>query len=150
MNRLGLLFGTAFGFLIAGARLNDYDVIHNALLLRDPYVFLLMGSALAVALPLLWLLERRGWQTPLGGPMELSRSRVQQNHLFGAATFGVGWALTGTCPGPAIAAVAGGNLLGLVTMGGLFVGIVLRQEVIARQQAALPDPVQIEPAPAVN
>ena len=59
MNRIGFLFGLAFGFLIAAGRLNEYDVIHQGLLLRSPYMFLVMGSAVGVAMPVLWLLHRR-------------------------------------------------------------------------------------------
>ena len=82
--------------------------------LDEPDVFLLMGSAIAVSAPLLWMLERRGIVTPLGGKLRLSRSMPERHHVRGAAMFGVGWAIAGTCPGPALVMVSSGALVGLV------------------------------------
>jgi uncharacterized membrane protein YedE/YeeE len=151
MNRLGFLIGVAFGFLLAAARLNEYNTIHRMLLLRDPQPFLIMGSAVAVAAPLLWLLRRRRWRTPLGGALTVSRSRVERKHILGAMVFGTGWAVAGTCPGPAIAMAAGGGLLGLVVMGGLFTGLSLRDKVTAaRERAPRPERLDAKPAAAGN
>lgn len=129
MNRVGFAIGILFGFGIGGARLNDYDVIHDMLLLREPEVFLLFGSAVAVALPLLWLLERRRWHTPLGGALAIGRAPVERRHIFGSVLFGIGWAVTGTCPGTALAMTASGVLPGLAVVIGLFAGHALRDAV---------------------
>lgn len=133
---LGLAVGIGFGFLLGGSRVYEYEVIHNALLLRDPYVFLLMGAAVATAAPLLWLLRRRKWVTPIAGPLDVPRFPVRRGHLAGSAVFGAGWAITGSCPGPAIAATASGGLLGAAVMAGLFAGVSLHDGLAARRGAA--------------
>ncbi|MDP9351556.1 MAG: hypothetical protein M3P51_08465, partial [Chloroflexota bacterium] len=72
MNRLNLAslgFGLAFGSLFAAAGFNQYDVVHATLLLQYLDPFFVMGSAVATALLVLWLLERRGLSTSLGGPL---------------------------------------------------------------------------------
>jgi uncharacterized membrane protein YedE/YeeE len=125
VNKPALFVGLAFGFLIAAARLSDYDVIHDMLLLRELDVYLLMASAVATAAPLLYLLERRHWRTPSGEPLAIRRAPVQRHNIFGALVFGSGWAIAGTCPGPAIAMTVAGNVLGLVVMAGLLSGIFL-------------------------
>lgn len=122
----GLLFGALFGATLVAARLNDYNVIHRALTLRDPYMFLLMGAAMGVALPGLWLLERAHPRTALGGPLLVTREPIRRQHVLGAIVFGAGWALTGSCPGPVLAMTAGGNVLGGVAMLGLWTGTALR------------------------
>ena len=127
LNLIGLVFGAAFGGLLAGARLHEYDTIHAMLRLDEPDVFLLMGSAIAVSAPLLWLLERRGVITPFGGALRLSRSRPERNHITGGALFGVGWAIAGTCPAPALVMVSSGAMLGLVAIPGIFLGLHLRE-----------------------
>lgn len=147
MGLVGLVFGTAFGFLIAAARLTDYDVIHRMLLLQELDVFLLMGSAIGVAVPLLRILERRGWQTPYGGRLTLSPGKVRRDHVLGAMVFGTGWAVAGTCPGPIAAMVGAGNLLGLAVMAGLVSGILLREAVASAKAASSPLGVaEAEPA----
>jgi uncharacterized protein len=126
MNVIGLLFGAGFGFVLGAAKLHEYDTIHRTLRLQEPDVFLLMGGAIGVSLPLLWWLERRGIVTPFGGRLSLRRSAIQRHHLIGASLFGTGWALAGTCPAPALVMATSGAWLGLVAVAGLFVGIRLR------------------------
>ena len=84
-----------------------------------------MASAIAVSAPVLWWLERRQTTTPFGGELSLSRSKPERHHLEGGALFGVGWAIAGTCPAPALVMVSSGAMLGLVAMAGLFVGLHL-------------------------
>lgn len=75
----------------------------------DPSLALVMGGALAVALP--------GFRTVLRRPRPLFAEgfRVPAKHaavdgrlLGGALLFGVGWGLVGLCPGPAVASLAYG------------------------------------------
>ncbi len=140
MRTVGFFFGTVFGFLIAIAGLNNYEVIHNMLLLDDLQPFLIMGSAMLVALPITFVLERRGWVTPLGGVMQLGRSSIKRHHVTGAAIFGAGWALAGTCPAPALAMGASGAMFGFVVAGGLFAGLHARALVEeAQKQEAMTD-----------
>jgi uncharacterized protein len=114
---------------------NEYDVIHSMLLLREPDVFLLMGSAVATAAPLLWLLRRSGWRTPYGGPIEMTRYPVKRESIFGSVVFGAGWAVTGSCPGPVLAMAGGGGLLALPVMVGLWAGQTLHDRQVASPDA---------------
>jgi uncharacterized membrane protein YedE/YeeE len=140
-----LFVGTAFGFLITAAGLSDYNVIHDMLLLREFDVYLLMASAVGTAAPLLYLLKRLQWKTPSGETMALRRAPVQRRNVLGAVVFGTGWAIAGTCPGPAIAMTAGGGVLGAVVMAGLVSGVFLFDRVaLARsgeQEAPSASPV---------
>ena len=45
---------------------------------------------------------------------------------MGSALFGIGWAVAGTCPGPAAAQIGQGHLAGLFTSAGIFVGVALQ------------------------
>lgn len=127
LNVIGLVFGALFGGLLAGAKLHEYDTIHAMLRLDEPDVFLLMASAIGVSAPLLWLLERRGAVTRFGGRIMLSRSMPQKHHVQGGALFGLGWAIAGTCPAPALVMISSGAWLGLVAIAGIFFGLHLRE-----------------------
>lgn len=50
---------------------------------------------------------------------------VRPRLLLGAATFGVGWGLSGLCPGPAVASLASGNLGSVVFVGAMLAGMAL-------------------------
>lgn len=149
INRVGLLAGVAFGFLLVGSRMTDYDVIHSMLLFRDLQPFLIMGSAVAVAAPSLWILQRRMWVAPLGGPLRLEPSPIGRHHVLGSVLFGAGWAVAGTCPGPALAMIGAGQLPGAFVVTGIFIGIVLRDAVVSGVvQTTRPVPSVMEPMPA--
>lgn len=137
-----LLFGLAFGLVFAAAGFNQYDVIHNMLLLRDTGPFLVMGSAVGTAMPILWVFERRRSRTLLGGQLQLRRWPVERKHLYGGMVFGTGWAITGACPGTAATTIGGGSVMGIVLVFGMIAGIALRDLVVMRQQAVPAEPLQ--------
>jgi hypothetical protein len=133
--------GIAFGFLLTASGLGDYYTIHNGLLLRDPYMYLMIGSAMATTTVGLLVL-RRGRGTWLGGRLTLPRNRVQRRHIYGGAVFGVGFGLGATCPGMTVAIVATGGLYGLVVLVGLLLGLWLRGRVEQRSTPATPSPTR--------
>jgi uncharacterized membrane protein YedE/YeeE len=135
---VGLLFGAGFGFVLAAANLHEYTTIHNMLSLEEFDVFLLMGAAIGVSLPLLWIFEKRKVKTALAGTLSLSRSKPQRHHVVGGALFGIGWAVSGTCPAPALVMLASGAGLAAVTIVGLFIGLGLRDAQTARGQSGGP------------
>ncbi len=139
MKLVGFLFGTAFGFLLALGGLNEYEVIHNMLLLEDFQPYLIMASAVAVAAPIVWMLERRNWTTPFAGPISPGRSKAERHHIAGSAIFGTGWAVAGTCPAPALAMTGSGAMLGAVVAAGMFVGLMTRDYVETRAGIGLAD-----------
>ena len=132
MNLIGGLFGAGFGFVLAAAQLNEYDTIHKTLRFAEWDVFLLMGLAIGVSLPLLWILEKRGTNTLFAGRLSLSRSRIERHHIVGGALFGTGWAVAGTCPAPALAMISSGAMYGTIAVTGLFIGLWLRDRQVER------------------
>jgi uncharacterized membrane protein YedE/YeeE len=140
--------GATFGFLFCAAGFNQYDVIHRMLLLQNFSPYLVMGSAVLTAMPLLWLLERRKWRTPFAGELQLKRWPVERKHLLGGSVFGVGWAVTGACPGTISGMLGAGSLLGFVTLAGFFGGMFLR-DTVAERAAATQSELALEPAPAL-
>lgn len=142
LNMIGLVTGALFGGILAGANLHEYDTIHSFLRLDDLYVAWFMGSAIAVSAPMLWWLERRGTDTPFGGRLSLSRAKPERHHVVGGAIFGLGWAIAGTCPAPALVMISSGAMLGLVAIAGIFLGLHLRERQAMRELITLTsDPV---------
>ena len=79
---IGLLFGAAFGFVLGWARVTEYDVIHDMLLLRSPYVFLLMMSAIVTAGIGVRVLRMLGVHTVIGrAPVSWHVQPPARHHL---------------------------------------------------------------------
>jgi uncharacterized protein len=126
------LLGTAFGFLISWGQFSDPDRIRAMLLLKDPYLYLMMGSSIAVAMLALRVLRARRARALLtGAPVALETSRPERRHLVGAAIFGLGWAIADSCPAPIAAQLTQGVAWSVCTTAGILGGVLLylrRQE----------------------
>ncbi|MGZ6753573.1 MAG: DUF6691 family protein [Nocardioides sp.] len=127
---VALVVGVAFGFFLTGSGLGDYHTIHDGLLLRDPYIYLMLASSVGVAAGGVLLLERRG-RTLLGEPLVLPRHPVRRATVWGSTVFGAGFAVGATCPGITVAMIATGNAYGAVVLVGIFAGLWLRGRVEA-------------------
>jgi uncharacterized membrane protein YedE/YeeE len=127
---IGLLFGTAFGFVISWAQLTHPDVIRKMLLLREPDVFLLMGSGILVAAIGVRLLRGAGARAIVTREViDWSSERPRARHVVGSVLFGAGWSVAATCPGPVAAMIGEGHVGGAVVAAGIFIGVVLQAAV---------------------
>lgn len=132
----GFAAGTGFGLVLSWAQLTDPAVIRNMLLLRDAHVFLIMASAIGVAAIGCWMLRINNARSFISRePILWTAIQPQTRHVTGSVLFGAGWAMAGTCPGPAAAMMGQGNLGGLAVAAGIVAGVML-QPVLVRSRAA--------------
>lgn len=131
---IGLLGGAVFGWTLAWARLTDPWVIRDMLLLREAHVFLIMGSAVAIAAIGVRLLKESGARSVLTGePIGWRVERPQNRHITGSVLFAVGWTVAGTCPGPVAAMIGEGRLVGLPVAIGLVLGVRLQSVLVGKR-----------------
>ena len=92
-------FGVAFGFLLSWAQATDPDRIRAMLLLEDPYLYLMLGSAVALASVGVRLLRRRRARALVTGErLTWDTVRPARRHVVGSVVFGTGWAIADACP----------------------------------------------------
>ena len=124
----GLGVGLVFGVVLSWSGMTSPDVIREALLLKDSYLFLFFGSAVAVAALGLALLRRSGTRALFAGaPVGWVAERPARRHVAGSLVFGVGWGVSDACPGPVANQVGQGIGWGLCTLAGIVVGVYLFQ-----------------------
>ena len=129
--------GTMLGFVFDWARLTDPNTFHRMLTLRSPFVYLLMGSAVAVAAVGIRML--RGRRAPLTGEkIDWSDAPVRRSHVLGGLLFGAGWAVSASCPGPLVAQVGAGRLMAAVTLVGAVAGVKLQLVLASHSDRAEP------------
>ncbi|MFI5319233.1 MAG: DUF6691 family protein [Myxococcota bacterium] len=124
----GLVFGA--GLALAGmtnpAKVLSFLDIAGA---WDPTLALVMGSALAVNAAAYALTKRRAKPLFAAAFALPSRADLDARLLGGATLFGVGWALVGLCPGPALASLARGDVHVLAFVAAMGVGMLLARKV---------------------
>ncbi|WP_255190625.1 YeeE/YedE family protein [Natronobeatus ordinarius] len=115
----GLLFGFGLGF----SHMAQPEVVLSFLQLRDlGLLFVMFGAAIVTGLTF-FLATRFLGDAPLTGDGYGRRLKaLDRNVLFGGAIFGVGWGLSGICPGAAYASLGIGNLPILWGIAGMFIG----------------------------
>ena len=140
---VGLFGGAVFGFTLAWARLTDPHVIRDMLLLNEPHVFLIMGSAVAIAALGVRVLKATGARAIVTGePVAWTVECPRPRHVAGSVLFAIGWTVAGTCPGPVAAMVGEGRLVGLPVAFGLVAGVLLQRALVARATAETHVPAQ--------
>jgi len=93
--------------------------------LWDPSLGLVMGGGLLVG-SLGFALLRSRRLTLLGEPLNLPTNRTINMRLVGGSVlFGVGWGLTGICPGPGLVLLGAGLDAGLIYVLALLAGMAL-------------------------
>jgi uncharacterized membrane protein YedE/YeeE len=121
-----VFFGALFGFAISWGQFTDPDRIRDMLLLEDAYLYLMMGTAVAVGFVGVRLLRRaRARSLVTGERVSWSTARPERRHYLGAAIFGLGWSVADSCPAPIAGQLAQGVLWSLFTIAGVVLGILL-------------------------
>ena len=117
-----LLLGTAFGWFLERSGLGYAPKLAGQFYLTDLTVFRVMFSALITAMIGAFWLDRLGI-------LDLNRVYLPETFLMpqavGGFLFGIGFVITGLCPGTCCVAAASGKLDGLYAMGGIFIGIII-------------------------
>ncbi len=132
---VSLLCGVLFGVGLAASGMTDPAKVQGFLDISglwDPSLIFVMGGAVTITvLGFRWVLKLS--QPVLSESFDLPTSTaIDKRLIVGAALFGIGWGISGLCPGPAIASIAYLNPdIGLF-LAAMFAGAFVGQIVIER------------------
>jgi uncharacterized membrane protein YedE/YeeE len=113
-----LIAGTYFGIVLTQSQVISWYRIQEMFRFQAFHMYGIMASAVAVAALSLMLIRRTGLTTLSGDPIVLAPKVMGRGYRYwiGGAMFGMGWALSGACPGPLFALVGNGVSVMLVTI----------------------------------
>ncbi len=124
MTVLFLVLGTIFGFVLSRSGAADYDYIQGMFLFEQFQLYGIIGTAVVLTTPGLWLIKRRG-VTLMGRPITIELKPMHGGNIVGGLLFGVGWSIAGMCPGPILVNLGEGKLYALGTLAGALAGAAL-------------------------
>jgi uncharacterized membrane protein YedE/YeeE len=102
--------GIAFGIVIVKTEVISWYRIQEMFRFQSFHMYGVLGSAMLTALVSLEILKRTGTRTLYGAAIVVPPKQLGKGHRYwlGGLIFGVGWALTGACPGPLFALIGSG------------------------------------------
>jgi uncharacterized membrane protein YedE/YeeE len=113
---IGFLIGCAFGAILYLGGASSYRRIMGTLLLKDMWIIKLMATAIGVGTLGVYLLDFNG----------LANMSIKPAYVWGIALggiiFGIGWAVSGYCPGTCVVGTSEGKKDALFTLLGALVG----------------------------
>jgi uncharacterized membrane protein YedE/YeeE len=121
-----IALGALFGFILSRSGATAYDAVAGMFRLSDLHLFGVIGVAVAISAAGFFVARRAGVRALNGEPLTLTKKPMTRGLAAGALLFGVGWAVSGTCPGTALAQIGEGRLAGIVTFSGILLGAWLQ------------------------
>jgi uncharacterized protein len=124
---LSLISGILFGVGLTLSQMTNPDKVINFLDIAgnwDPSLIFVMVGALAVTVLLFRPILKR--PRPLFDKQFYlsSKAAIDKTLLIGAAIFGMGWGISGYCPGPSVAGLGLGTSEAVVMIGSIFLGFI--------------------------
>lgn len=133
---VALSSGVLFGLGLAVSGMSDPAKVIGFLDVTgdwDPTLAFVMGGAILVAAPAFRLIFRHHRRPVLAETFEVpAKEDVDERLIWGSALFGLGWGLSGFCPGPAVVALVPALASGIVPVFVFFVSMVAGMAIYER------------------
>ena len=111
----------------------DYNYIQGTFLFEQFQLYGIIGTAVVVTAPGLWLIQRLG-RTMRGTVVHVERKQLNRGTIIGSVLFGIGWSLAGMCPGPILVNIGEGKVYALAALAGALAGAGLFGTLYTRLQ----------------
>ena len=121
-NLLYLIAGTYLGVVFIRTEVISWFRIQEMFRFDSFHMFGVIISAVLVAMISIQLIRRLGITDRDGQPINLTPKTFTKGTVIGSLIFGIGWALTGACPGPLYTLVGGGVPVMIVALASALFG----------------------------
>jgi uncharacterized membrane protein YedE/YeeE len=112
-----LLIGILFGIIMTKSEAISWFRIQEMFRFQSFHMYGIIGSALAVGVLGIQLIKRRNLKTYKGETITIQDKEFSiARYLLGGVVFGIGWALSGACPGPMYTLVGNGITVFIVVI----------------------------------
>ncbi len=124
-----LVVGIIFGIVFVKAEIISWFRIQEMFRLQSFHMYGVIGSAVVVGAISVFIIKKFKIKTIYGEDIQFEEKKFNVGQIYGGLLFGLGWAITGACPGPLFAQIGTGISVTIVTLlsaiaGTWFYGLV--------------------------
>lgn len=110
-----LIVGIGFGIVFVKAEIISWFRIQEMFHLQSFFMYGVIGTAVIVGIISVLLIKKFSIKTFSGEPVTFEDKKFDKGQIIGGIIFGVGWAITGACPGPLFAQIGSGFGVVIIT-----------------------------------
>ncbi len=111
-----LITGILFGIILVKAEIISWFRIQEMFRLQSFHMYGVIGSAVVVGIISVFIIKKFNIKTIDGEKIEFNPKSFNKGQIFGGLLFGLGWAITGACPGPIFAQIGTGASVVIITL----------------------------------
>lgn len=121
-----LFAGILFGIILSKSEVISWFRIQEMFRFQSFHMYGIIGSAVVVGAIIIFLVKKSKMRSIEGAEIAIApKDMTITRYLLGGAIFGMGWAMTGSCPGPLYALVGYGYTVMLVAIVSAIFGTFL-------------------------
>ena len=109
-----IIAGTLFGVIAVKSEIISWFRIQEMFRLTSFHMYGVIGTAVVVGMISIQIIKRLNIKTLSGEKINIAPKVFQKGQIYGGLIFGLGWAITGACPGPLFAQIGSG--FGVITV----------------------------------
>ena len=122
---IALVLGTLFGLILVKAEVLSWFRIQEMFAFQSFHMYGIIGSAVGVGALSVWLIRTFKVKSVEGNVIKLKDKAPRYVSAYlGGTAFGLGWAMTGACPGPMYALVGSGTTIMLLAIVAGVLGVL--------------------------
>ena len=103
--------GILFGFILIKSEVISWFRIQEMFRFQSFHMYGVICSAIVVGIISILLIKKFNIKTISGDEIKIVPKELNKGTVIGGLIFGLGWALTGACPGPLYALIGSGYLV---------------------------------------
>jgi uncharacterized protein len=111
-----LILGAIFGIIFVKAEIISWFRIQEMFRLQSFHMYGVIGSAVVTGMISIQVIKRFKIKTIHSEEIVIPDKVFKKGQIIGGFIFGLGWAITGACPGPLFAQIGSGYTVILVTL----------------------------------
>jgi uncharacterized membrane protein YedE/YeeE len=120
------LVGFLFGIVLTKSEAVSWYRIYEMFHFQSFHMYGIIGVAVATGILGVQIIKRKNIKDSKGLPIEFKeKDRGTARYMIGGISFGLGWALVGSCPGPIFILIGAGFLPVIIVLIGALIGTVI-------------------------